>query len=78
MHILGVHPLTLWKWTCPRGDLPCVKMGRLIRYRPQDLEKWLEKKLGGTRVTINTEKLRVEEKQASKVIIITEENLRAR
>ena len=33
---LSVSPRTLWTWT-KRGDVPCVRFGRLTRYRIIDL-----------------------------------------
>ena len=40
---LGVKPQTLAVWAVTgRYDLPVVKVGRLVRYRRSDLDKWLE------------------------------------
>ena len=39
--LLAVSPRTLWGLTnC--GEIPCVKIGRLVRYVPADLETWIE------------------------------------
>jgi excisionase family DNA binding protein len=39
---LGVRPETLAVWHCTgRYKLPVVKVGRAVRYRPADLERWL-------------------------------------
>jgi excisionase family DNA binding protein len=40
---LGVKEQTLntWKWA-GRHNLPCIKVGRSIRYDINDLEKWLQ------------------------------------
>ena len=40
--ILGTKPKTLviWRHT-KRYDLPFVKIGRLVKYRPQDVEKFV-------------------------------------
>lgn len=40
---LGVKPQTLSVWACAkRYELPYVKVGRLVRYRRDDLDSWLE------------------------------------
>jgi excisionase family DNA binding protein len=36
---LSISPRTLWTWT-QRGDLRCVRCGRLVRYRVADLERF--------------------------------------
>ena len=39
---IGVQVQTLAVWrTSGRYDLPFIKVGRLIKYRRSDLEKWL-------------------------------------
>lgn len=44
--ILGLKPQTLSLWRCQkRYGLPYVRVGRLVRYRRADLEKWLESRL---------------------------------
>jgi excisionase family DNA binding protein len=44
--LLGVMPATLSVWRCTRRyALPYVKVGRLIRYREQDLLAFLESRL---------------------------------
>lgn len=44
---LNVSPKTLEKWACNgTEDLPYYKLGRnQVRYRPEDLEVWLEKRV---------------------------------
>ena len=40
---LGVAPGTLSVWrSTGRYSVPFVKVGHLVRYRPLDVEKWLE------------------------------------
>ena len=41
--LLGIRRKTLWNNTAPRGDkIPAVRVGqRLVRYRPADLERWV-------------------------------------
>lgn len=39
---LGLQPITLSAWASTgRENLPYLRMGRSIRYRRSDLEKWL-------------------------------------
>jgi len=43
---LGVDVETLNVWRCnKRYDLPYVKVGRLVRYRPRDVEAFIEARL---------------------------------
>lgn len=35
--ILGVKPLTIRAWTFQRL-LPCIRLGRAVRFRPEDIE----------------------------------------
>lgn len=37
---LGVSVSTLYKWVGEK-KIPCVKMGRLVKFRQGDIEKWL-------------------------------------
>lgn len=37
---LAVSPRTLWE-LANRGDLPCVRIGRSVRYDPNDLDAWI-------------------------------------
>jgi excisionase family DNA binding protein len=40
---LGLKPGTLSVWrSTKRYDLPFVKVGRLVRYRRSDLDRWLQ------------------------------------
>ncbi|MEX1090138.1 MAG: helix-turn-helix domain-containing protein [Phycisphaeraceae bacterium] len=39
--LLGISPRLLWTMTA-RGDVPCVRAGRLVRYRPETLREWTE------------------------------------
>ena len=40
---ISVQPNTLSVWRSKkRYDLPYIKVGRLIRYRREDLDRWLE------------------------------------
>ena len=41
---LNVSPLTIRAWRF-QGILPCVRLGRAVRYRPGDIEKIQEKGL---------------------------------
>jgi excisionase family DNA binding protein len=37
---LGVQLSTIYQWT-HQGFIPHVKMGRLLRFKIQDIEKWI-------------------------------------
>lgn len=38
--MLAVSERTLWELT-NRGTLPCVRVGRSVRYDPADLRRWV-------------------------------------
>jgi excisionase family DNA binding protein len=38
--ILSVQPDTVRRWAA-RGELPCVRLGRLLRFRPADIDAWI-------------------------------------
>ena len=40
---LGVPVSTIYKWT-HEGFIPHVKIGRLVRFRNADVERWVEKR----------------------------------
>ena len=45
-HVLGVSIRTLAAWRSGgRNTLPYVKVGRLVRYRAQDIADWLQANL---------------------------------
>lgn len=39
---LSISERTLWNLT-NRGDLPCIRLGRSVRYSREDLLGWIEK-----------------------------------
>ena len=39
---LACEVKTLQAWRCRGGGPPFVKIGRLVRYRPEDVEQWIE------------------------------------
>jgi len=48
--ILGVSTKTLSVWRCTgRYDLPFVKSGRLVRYRSEDIQGFIDRRLVGFR-----------------------------
>ena len=40
--VLGLAPATLRKWRCQGGGPAFFRLGRLIRYRRDEIEAWLE------------------------------------
>ena len=45
---LGLKEQTLAAWaSLGRYDLPFIRVGRLVRYRQIDLERWLDKRAVG-------------------------------
>ena len=40
---LGVSVKTLYGWVCLR-QIPYVKMGRLVKFDPRDIARWIETK----------------------------------
>ena len=46
---LGLAEQTIYNRHSNGGDLPtCIKLGRLLRFRPADVEMWLAKQLTAT------------------------------
>lgn len=43
---LNIRKSTLYQF-CMRRQIPCVKLGRLTRFRKQDLVLWVENRLQG-------------------------------
>jgi hypothetical protein len=41
---LSISARTLWAYTQPRGDIPCVKLGARMLYSPDALAKWANAK----------------------------------
>ncbi|MBT1166735.1 helix-turn-helix domain-containing protein [Bifidobacterium simiarum] len=42
--ILGIPTSTLARWCSERRELPYVKVGRVIRYRRGDLDRWINRR----------------------------------
>lgn len=38
---LAISPRKLWELT-NRGEIPCVRIGRAVRYDPEDLRAWID------------------------------------
>lgn len=38
---LSISPRTLWSLT-KAGEIPCLKIGRSVRYDPVDLRNWID------------------------------------
>ena len=45
---LAISPRLLWTLS-NRGEIPVVKIGRSVRYAPQDLQRWIEGRKSRTR-----------------------------
>ena len=45
---LAISPRTLWART-NAGEIPCVRLGRAVRYDPADLRAWIDGQKGGQR-----------------------------
>jgi len=43
--LLGISTRHLWNLTYPRGPIPCVRIGHLVRYRCEDLQAYLEREV---------------------------------
>ena len=48
--LLGVQKSTIYQWT-HEGFIPYVKLGRCVRFRTADIEKWVEKRAEAGRQT---------------------------
>lgn len=44
--LLSISERTLWSLTVPRGPIPCVRIGRSVRYAVAALEAYLAKEGG--------------------------------
>jgi excisionase family DNA binding protein len=42
--LLGISRNTLYEWIVQR-KIPYIKVGRLVKFRKEDLQKWLEKRI---------------------------------
>jgi excisionase family DNA binding protein len=47
---LGVKPSTIYRWT-HEGFIPYVKMGRFVRFKTKDIEKWVDERATDGRKT---------------------------
>ena len=45
---LAISPRKLWTMTAS-GEIPCVRIGRCVRYPLGDLRRWIDDQKGGTR-----------------------------
>lgn len=46
--LLGTTPGTLQVWRCTRRQqIPFVKVGRSVRYRPEDIERYIKSRIIG-------------------------------
>lgn len=40
--ILGIHPMTIYKWSRIPGRIPCFRIGGALRFDPGALAAWVE------------------------------------
>lgn len=40
---LGISRRSLFTFSAPRGDLPCVRLGSRVMYRPDDVAEWINR-----------------------------------
>ena len=43
---LRISERSLWSLTEPRGPIPCIRLGRSVRYSPDALSAWIEAQKG--------------------------------
>ncbi|MCL6424352.1 helix-turn-helix domain-containing protein [Brachybacterium sp. JHP9] len=46
--LIGVAPKTLRSWRSAARGPRFIREGRIVRYREQDIERWLESRVVGT------------------------------
>jgi hypothetical protein len=39
--VLSIGERLLWAMTAPRGPIPCVRLGRAVRYSVVELQRWI-------------------------------------
>jgi hypothetical protein len=39
--LLSMSERKLWDLSAPRGPIPCIRDGKLVRYDPADLQAWV-------------------------------------
>lgn len=44
--VLSISERTLWALTAS-GEIPCVRIGRSVRYSVDDLREWIDRQKGG-------------------------------
>ncbi len=46
---LAISERSLWSLTAPCGPIPCVRLGRSVRYAPEDLAEFIASRKTGER-----------------------------
>jgi len=54
--VLGVQPSTIYQWT-HQGYIPYIKIGKFVRFKEKDVEKWVERKANNGRESRKVELL---------------------
>lgn len=47
--MLAISERKLWEISSPRGPVPCLRIGRVVRYDLADLRAWIESQKGRRR-----------------------------
>lgn len=55
--LLAVRPDTVRRWAA-RGDLPHVRLGRLLRFKPAEIDLWITSNAGEPRSTVSVRRRR--------------------
>ena len=40
---LGVKPNTIYKWSSTKSDFPARKLGRLLKFKAEEIDDWVRK-----------------------------------
>lgn len=43
--LLNLCEKSIWNHCCPRGDLPCVKLGARLLFRRDDINAWVDSRV---------------------------------
>ena len=43
--LLNLCEKSVWNHCCPRGSLPCVRLGSRLLFRREDIDRWIESRV---------------------------------